>query len=124
MHRLRVAAIAALIGLSVSGCVQAENKPSDCAAASVERHTVLSTTGLDPRNVDVCRGQELKLTVQIGADGVLHIHGYDQQAKEVRPGQTITFDFAATRAGQFVIELHTQAVPAGQGAGVLTVHEP
>ncbi len=124
MHRILVTAGAALIGLSVAGCVQQPAKPSDCGEPSVKRNATLTSDGLDPRNIDVCRGQQLQLTVKIQADGVLHIHGYDAQAKEVRVGQTITFDFTAVRSGQFVIELHMQAQPNGLNMGVLTVHEP
>lgn len=124
MHRLLAAALTAIIGLSVSACVQQAARPADCDQPSVSRQATLTQDGLTPRNVDVCRGQQVDLSVAIQTDGVLHIHGYDQQTKEVRAGQTVEFDFAADHSGQFVIELHTQAEPNGQGMGVFTVHEP
>lgn len=124
LHRILAAAAAVLIGLLVAGCVQQPDKPSDCGQPGVTRNATLTSDGLDPRNVDVCRGQQLELAVKIQTAGELHIHGYDAQAKEVRVGQTITFDFTAVRSGQFVIELHTQAQPSELNMGVLTVHEP
>lgn len=124
MHRLVAALIAALIGLFVAGCVQQPSQPADCDAPSVSRTATLTVDGLNPRNIDVCRGQQVHLAVQVQTSGVLHIHGYDQQTKEVRPGQTVTFDFETDHSGQFVIELHTNDVPQGQGMGVFTVHEP
>jgi hypothetical protein len=83
----------------------------------------LTAAGLDPRTIDVCRGQQVGLSVKVEADGVLHIHGYDDQAKEVRVGQTVDFDFPAVRSGQFVIELHTTEQRSGLSMGVFTVHE-
>lgn len=106
-----------------SACVNQPQVPSDCDAPTAERSATLTDAGLDPRDIGVCRGQEVVLTVKIEADGVLHIHGYDAQAKEVRVGQTVTFDFPADHAGQFVIELHTQEVSSGLNMGVFTVHE-
>lgn len=123
MHRLLAAALAAFIGLSVTACVQQPERPGDCDQASVSRQATLTQDGLTPRNVDVCKGQHVHLSIVIQTDGVLHIHGYDQQTKEVRAGQSTAFDFDADHSGQFVIELHTTSVPDGQGMGVFTVHE-
>jgi hypothetical protein len=123
MHRFLMAALAALIGLSLAACVQQPARPADCDQPTVSRQATLTVDGLTPRNVDVCRSQQVHLSIAIQADGVLHIHGYDQQTKEVRPGQTVAFDFEADHSGQFVIELHTKATPSGQGMGVFTVHE-
>jgi hypothetical protein len=61
--------------------------------------------------------------VTIGQDGVLHLHGYEL-AKEVRNGQTATFDFLADQSGQFVIELHNATHPTGLALGIFTVYEP
>ena len=65
----------------------------------------------------------MALTVEPQVDGVLHIHGYDAEAREVRAGTQLDLDFTADHSGQFVIELHTDALPAGIGVGVFTVHE-
>lgn len=124
LDRLRRVAGLVVIGLSLVACVQQPEQPSDCAAASVSRQATLTVDGLTPRNVDVCRAQQVHLSIKVEANGVLHIHGYDQQTREVRSGQVVAFDFDADHSGQFVIELHTQAAPQGQGMGVFTVHEP
>jgi hypothetical protein len=121
---LLAVALVAGIGLSTTGCVEQAQLPSDCTQAAVTRNAKLTADGLQPRNIDVCRGQQVTIAVEIGADGVLHIHGYDEQAKEVRVGQTVTFAFPAVRSGQFVIELHTTEAPGGLNMGVFTVHEP
>jgi hypothetical protein len=124
LNQLRRVAGLVVIGLSLVACVQQPEQPSDCADASVARQATLTVDGLTPRKVDVCRTQQVHLAIKAQANGVLHIHGYDQQTREVRSGQVVTFDFDADHSGQFVIELHTQAAPQGQGMGVFTVHEP
>lgn len=124
MHRFVGLALVVGIGLLIAGCVEQPQQPSDCAQATVTRNATLTADGLQPRNIDVCRGQQVTISVAIGADGVLHIHGYDEEAKEVRVGQTVTFAFPAVRSGQFVIELHTTEAPGGLNMGVFTVHEP
>lgn len=116
--------LASVIGLAIAGCVEQPQQPSDCGQPAVSRNATLTADGLQPRNIDVCLAQHVILTVKVGADGVLHIHGYDEQAREVRVGQTVTFDFQAVRSGQFVIELHTTQQPSGLNMGVFTVHEP
>ncbi len=122
--RIRPAAAALLVVITaaLAGCVDQPDLPPDCGQANATRAATLTATGLEPRDIGVCRGQQVELSVQIQADGVLHIHGYDAEAKEVRVGQDVTFDFIADRVGQFVIELHT-ADGGGVSAGVFTVHE-
>lgn len=124
MPRFVAVALVVGIGLSIAGCVEQPQQPTDCSQAAVTRNATLTADGLQPRNIDVCRGQQVTLSVKVGANGVLHIHGYDEQAKEVRVGQTATFGFPAVRSGQFVIELHTTEAPGGLNMGVFTVHEP
>jgi len=124
LDRLRRVAGLVVIGLSLVACVQQPEQPSDCADASVSRQATLTVDGMTPRNVDVCRTQQVHLAIKVQANGVLHIHGYDRQTREVRSGHVVTFDFDADHSGQFVVELHTQASPQGQGMGVFTVHEP
>jgi hypothetical protein len=68
------------------------------------------------------------VTLQIATQraGEIHLHGYDTEAPEVpvQPGDTATFKFNATRAGQFIIELHTPNNGPEIQVGLLTVHEP
>ena len=80
----------------------------------------------DEPTTAVCRDQEVTLTIEPEVDGVFHIHGYDEQvpATEVRAGEPIALDFTAARSGQFPIEFHPAADPAGVEIGVFTVHEP
>ncbi|MDP9467545.1 MAG: hypothetical protein M3P32_02225, partial [Chloroflexota bacterium] len=85
----------------------------------------LAGVQLDPSSIDVCRGQRVTLNVTTQRDGVLHLHGYDDQgaAIEMRAGVPAQLAFSATRSGQFIIELHD---PNGSSeeVGILTVHEP
>jgi hypothetical protein len=73
----------------------------------------------------VCRGQEVTIRVTVERDAVFHLHGYDEElpAREVRAGEDVTLTFAATRAGQFPIEIHTTDGPAEAQVGTLVVHE-
>jgi hypothetical protein len=123
MQRTFMVALATLVCLFVTACVQQPQRPADCDQPTVSRQATRTVDGLTPRNVDVCKGQQVHLSVAVQTDGVLHIHGYDQQTREVRAGQSVAFDFEADHSGQFVIELHTTAAPQGQGMGVFTVHE-
>lgn len=123
MGRAFASLYAAALVTVLGACVSGPQAPSDCAAARVERRVTLTAQTLDPRNVDVCRGQQVALTVEPQVDGVLHIHGYDAEAREVRSGKELDLEFTADRAGQFVMELHTDAQPAGLSVGVFTVHE-
>ena len=111
----------------LGGCVAAIERPSDCDAPAVEREATLTGTHrLEPQDITVCRGQAVTLAVDVQTDGVLHLHGYDDQASavEVTAGTPVTLEFDAVRSGQFVIELHTSDGPAGLGVGILTVDEP
>lgn len=113
-----------------TGCVSQASLPEDCQAASVQRDATLAGARLDPEAIDVCKGQHV--TIQIGTElagelaGELHLHGYDDQAPEVpvEPGNAASFEFSASRAGQFVIELHDEETGEETEVGLLTVHEP
>jgi hypothetical protein len=107
------------------GCVEQSAKPDDCDAEAVQRQASLNGDRLDPESLDVCKGQQVTIEITSQRAGDLHLHGYDEEAPEVAvdPGGTAKFAFTATRAGQFVVELHT----ASEGeieVGLLTVHEP
>lgn len=114
-----------LVAISV-GCVQQAGLPDDCDAGSVEREASLSGALLEPRAIDVCRGQEVTLEITSEEAGELHLHGYDEEAPaiEVEPGDTAAFKFTAARAGQFPIELHDEETGEEAEVGLLTVHEP
>jgi hypothetical protein len=109
-----------------AGCVRQASLPEDCGAAAVERQATLSGDHLDPQAIGVCKGQQVILKITTQRAGEIHLHGYDTEAPEVpvEPGDTATFSFKATRAGQFIIELHTPNEGPEIQVGVLTVNEP
>jgi len=127
IRSLTAAAAASLLLLlaTATACVPQSELPDDCDAGAVQRGATLADDQLDPDAIDVCRGQRVTLEIAVEQDGVLHLHGYDDEAPatEVHAGDSLQLDFTAVRSGQFIIELHG---PEGTEAevGVLTVHEP
>ncbi|MDP9243894.1 MAG: hypothetical protein M3O77_02285 [Chloroflexota bacterium] len=121
MGRLGFLAAVALLASCVSN-----GRPEDlhCDQPTISLSAQLAHDSFEPSSLAACRGQQVSLSVTIAQDGVLHIHGYDEQAKEVRSGETATFDFLADHSGQFVIELHNAAHPSGLSLGIFTVYEP
>jgi hypothetical protein len=97
-----------------------------CAALPDEIELILSRTTLTPSDPAVCRGDGITMTVRPQVDGVLHVHGYDEQlsATTVVAGEVLELAFTAARSGQFPIELHTDENTQGVNVGLLTVHEP
>lgn len=110
---------------AVTGCVPEAQLPADCDAAEVRRQSTLAADRLDPSSIEVCRGQQVTLEVMAEQDGVVHLHGYDDQApaSELRAGDELRLEFTAVRSGQFPIELH-QLDGSATEVGILTVHEP
>jgi hypothetical protein len=107
----------------LAACAPAASRPADCEASSVAREAKLTADGLDPYTITVCRGQTVHLVIRSEVKGVLHLHGYDEQSWQLAAGSAATFDFLADHPGQFVMELHTDDAPQGQGMGVFTVDE-
>lgn len=117
----------ALLALLVAACVPSTTPgPEACADPTVDVAVRLTSDGLEPGTPSVCRDQAVTLTVASEVDGVLHVHGYDEEvpAFEVAAGDETEITFDATRAGQFPIEFHPADDPEGVGVGVFTVHEP
>lgn len=108
------------------GCVRQAGLPDDCPTGAVQRTASLTGDRLNPEAIDVCKGQQVTIEIVTERAGELHLHGYDEEAPEVavEPGDTATFKFTATRAGQFVIELHIPNEGPEIEVGLLTVHEP
>ena len=121
--RAALAVLAALL-LTATACVEQAQLPDDCDAPTVARTATLAGDHLNPEAIDVCRGQQVTLEVVTQQDGVLHLHGYEQEAPatELHAGDRLEFTFEASRAGQFVIEVHP---PEGEEleVGIFTVHE-
>ena len=118
-------ATAALAGIVV-GCVPSTVLPETCDDPSVTLRATLRNETLEPGTLEVCRDQHVTLIVTPERDGILHLHGYDDQvaATAVRAGETLELAFTTVRSGQFPIALHTTDGPAEVTVGVLIVHEP
>lgn len=99
---------------------------ADCAALPTRIELTLTADELTPANPAVCRDREVTLVVTSEVDGILHIHGYDDEvpATEVAAGEVTELVFTTGRSGQFPIELHTDENTTGVALGVFTVHEP
>jgi hypothetical protein len=126
-YRIGVVLRAALVALlfACAGCVSSTSSGGpDCAAATIELELELSDSGLTPAPA-VCRGQTATLRVESSTDGVLHVHGYDDEIPimVVAAGEMAETTFEAVRSGQFVIQLHSPEGPEVE-VGILTVHEP
>lgn len=120
---IRAALVALLIGCA--GCVSSAGTGGpDCAASTIELELALSESALTPAPA-VCRGQTATLRVESTTDGVLHVHGYDEEIPVivVAPDEVAETTFEAVRSGQFVIQLHSPDGPEVEVA-ILTVHEP
>jgi hypothetical protein len=126
MRRATALAGLLLVAGVIAACVPQAVLPQDCDAASVQRTATLSGDHMDPQSVDVCKGQQVTLEITTQRAGEIHLHGYDVEAPEVavQPGDTASFKFKASRAGQFIIELHTPNNGPEIQVGLLTVHEP
>jgi hypothetical protein len=116
----------AVLTAALSACVPSTNLPATCHDPSVAFSATLVDERLEPATFDVCRGQQVTLTFTIQRDGILHLHGYDEElgAQEVRAGQTLDFGFEAVRAGQFPIALHPADGHDELDVGTLIVNEP
>jgi hypothetical protein len=114
---------ALVILMLAAACVPQTTLPADCDAQGVTRQATLVGERLSPEQIDLCSGQEVQFEITVDADGVLHLHGYDDAApaQAVEAGQTVTLAFTAARAGQFPIEFHDAT--ADREIGILTVHE-
>ena len=119
----RVLLTALVLAVVLGGC---NGGGADCAALPTRIELVLTADRLSPTNPAVCRDREVTLVVTSEVDGVLHIHGYDDQvpATTVTAGEVTELVFTAARSGQFPIELHTDENTQGAGLGIFTVHEP
>jgi hypothetical protein len=124
-HRTLVVAATAL--LMLTSCVESSGPDDElCAEPSVSIDVSLTVEAMDPATISVCRDQDVTLVVHSDVEGVIHIHGYDDQvpATELDAEGETRLSFTAARSGQFPLELHPQDDPSGIDVGVLTVHEP
>ncbi len=112
-----------LLAVVLSACLGGD---ADCAALPTRIELSLSADELTPANPSVCRDREVTLVVTSEVDGILHIHGYDDEvpATDVAAGEVTELVFTTGRSGQFPIELHTDENTQGVALGIFTVHEP
>lgn len=124
MTKLLATSLLCILLLAVAACVPADALPSSCGDANVTLRTTLTNGQMEPANLDVCTGQHVTLVVDVQAEGIFHLHGYDEEAPEteVHPGDTLTLELDAV-AGQFPIELHALDDSDEVTIGSLTVHE-
>jgi hypothetical protein len=111
-----------LVAALAAGCLPA----ATCPERSVSLTAAVSADAMDPSSLTACKGQEVTLEVTSETDGILHIHGYDEQVPAIplEPGEERTIEFTADVAGQFVIELHARDGETETEIGILTVNEP
>lgn len=121
----RTSALLVVLSLILAACVS-ENRPATCDEPTATIELTLAAGSMSPADPAVCRDQDVTLVIHSETDGTLHIHGYDESvpATEVTAGEELRLEFTATRAGQFSVELHTDAAPQGVSVGIFSVHEP
>ena len=124
---MRICGFAAGLALvaGVAACVPATNLPANCSDPAVSFSATLSAGGMQPAQFDVCRDQEVTITVATQVAGELHFHGYDDELDEqpITAGQSLTVKFKATHPGQFPIELHPEDGSDEREVAALVVHE-
>ena len=123
MHRFRSSILALTFAVMLAACT---GGGADCAALPNDIELTLTAEALSPSSIEVCRDDDVTLTVDAEVTGVLHIHGYDAEvpATNVTEGEVLELRFSAGRSGQFPIELHTDENTQGANVGLFTVHEP
>jgi FtsP/CotA-like multicopper oxidase with cupredoxin domain len=57
------------------------------------------------RNINVKKGDDVRIVVASDAPDQIHLHGYDIE-KEAAPGKPASFNFKADVEGSFIIESH------------------
>jgi methionine-rich copper-binding protein CopC len=123
--RRRLVRVALIVSsaLVLAACIPSA---SSCPSAQPVIDVAVTATSMSPSDPAACRGQEVTLRVAAEADGVFHIHGYDDAvpATSVAAGETTAISFTADRSGQFPIEFHALDDPAGVEIGILTINEP
>lgn len=123
-----LAAVSTLVLVLVTGaaCVPSTTLPSTCSEAAVTISATLSDNGMQPSQFDVCRDQEVTITVASQVAGELHFHGYDTDIpeQELQAGQSVTVKFTASHVGQFSVELHPADGSDEREVAKLVVQEP
>lgn len=116
--------VSLLIGMAA--CVPSTSLPSTCNDPTVSFSTTLTTAAMQPNKFEVCRNQQVTITVATEVGGELHFHGYDDEIgeKPITAGGTLTVSFKATHPGQFPVELHAEDGSDEREVAALIVNEP
>jgi len=80
-----------------------ETVPPEPAVARIEIRGGEVVGG--PADIDVTKGDEVRIVVTSDADDEIHLHGYDVE-REVGPGRPGRFEFTADVEGIFELESH------------------
>ena len=98
--------------------------PASCPAPSVTIDVTVAAGAMTPSELSACRGQAVTLHLRSETDGIYHVHGLDAvlPATEIAAGDERTFEFTASQAGSFPVELHSDSGAASLGR--LTVNVP
>ena len=129
MRRLRPGAglaVVVALAFATTACVEATSLPSTCGDPSVSISATLTATAMQPNKFEVCRNQQVTITVATEVGGELHFHGYDDEIgeKEITAGGTLTITFKAAHPGQFPVELHPADGSDEFEVAPLVVNEP
>jgi hypothetical protein len=102
---LVVAIVAIVIAVSSGG---SDNNDKSKSAATQPKVTQIRVVNGKPvggiTKIDVNKGDRVRFTVTSDVADEIHVHGYDFM-KDVPKGGSISFNFPATIAGAFEIEL-------------------
>lgn len=116
-----------LVAMVLVACV-ADSRPDaeTCSAPSIEVSLRLTADALSPSDPGVCRDQEVTLRIAPEADGVIHLHGFDDvvPATDVVAGEELELTFIADEEGEYPIEFHPADAPEGISVGFLSVYVP
>ena len=124
-HGAALGAAASLL-IASAACVPSTSLPATCNDPTVSFSATVTATAMQPNKFEVCRNQQVTITVATEVGGELHFHGYDDEIgeKPITAGGTLTVSFKATHPGQYPIELHPEDGSDEREVAQLVVNEP
>ncbi len=100
MTRVALVLLPLLVTLGLAGCTN----PSPVESTRILLD-VTATAPAEPREEEVPLRSTVTLVVASEVDGLLHVHGFDEEVDLVA-GQTSDVTFRASMAGAFEVETH------------------
>lgn len=100
MTGLRRVLLAGILAIAVAGC----SSPTQNETTTI-RLEITDTAPSEPREEKVPLGNLVRLEVSSEVDGVLHVHGFEEE-KPLVAGETSFLTFAAGMSGAFEVETH------------------